>query len=193
MWSDKPDEIVNRLGWLDVAARMDEERHCIGALLQDVEQEGYTQALLLGMGGSSLAPEVFARTFGSGALRLRVLDSTHPAAVRSMAESLDLARTLFIVATKSGTTAETLSFFKYFYNRVQDELGGSEAGAHFVAITDAGSTLASFRDDLQLPRGLCQRSQHRRTLFGAFPLWTDTGGAGGGKICGGCCAAPRRR
>ena len=143
MWSDKPDEIVNRLGWLDVAARMDEERHCIGALLQDVEQQGYTQALLLGMGGSSLAPEVFARTFGSGALRLRVLDSTHPAAVSSMAESLDLARTLFIVATKSGTTAETLSFFKYFYNRVQDELGGSEAGAHFVAITDAGSTLAS--------------------------------------------------
>ena len=135
MWSDKADEIVNRLGWLDVAARMEEERHSIDALLQDVQQEGYTQAVLLGMGGSSLAPEVFARTFGRGAVPLQVLDSTHPAAVRSLADSLDLARTLFIVATKSGGTAETLSLFKYFYNRVQDELG--EAGAHFVAITDA--------------------------------------------------------
>ena len=133
---------------------MEEERHCIGALLQDVQQEGYTQAVLLGMGGSSLAPEVFARTFGSGALRLHVLDSTHPAAVLGLGARLDLARTLFIVATKSGATAETLSLFKYFYNRVQDELSGererrprsqdgSEAGAHFVAITDAGSALAS--------------------------------------------------
>ena len=141
MWSDSPDEIVNRLGWLDVAARMEEERHCISALLQDVQQEGYTQAVLLGMGGSSLAPEVFARTFGSGAMALRVLDSTHPAAVQSVADSLDPARTLFIVATKSGTTAETLSLFKFFYNQLQDQLGESEAGKHFIAITDAGTEL----------------------------------------------------
>ena len=141
MWSDRPDEIVNRLGWLDIAVRMDEERHCISALLQDLQQEGYTQAVLLGMGGSSLAPEVFARTFGSGPLALRILDSTHPAAVRSLADGLDAARTLFIVATKSGTTAETLSLFKFFYNQVQEQLGEAEAGAHFVAITDAGSEL----------------------------------------------------
>ena len=122
---------------------MEEERHCIDALLLDVRQEGYAQAVLLGMGGSSLAPEVFAHTFGGGPVRLRVLDSTHPTAVESMADSLDLARTLFIVATKSGTTAETLSLFKYFYNLVQDELGEAGAGAHFAAITDAGSALAS--------------------------------------------------
>ena len=141
MWSDSPDEIANRLGWLDIAARMEEERHCISALLQDVQQEGYTQAVLLGMGGSSLAPEVIARTFGSGAMALRVLDSTHPAAVQSVADSLDPARTLFIVATKSGTTAETLSLFKFFYNQLQDQLGESEAGKHFIAITDAGTEL----------------------------------------------------
>ena len=122
---------------------MEEERHCIDALLLDVRQVGYAQAVLLGMGGSSLAPEVFAHTFGGGPVRLRVLDSTHPTAVESMADSLDLARTLFIVATKSGTTAETLSLFKYFYNRVRDELGEAGAGAHFAAITDAGSALAS--------------------------------------------------
>ena len=141
MWSDKPDEIVNRLGWLDIAVRMEEERHCISALLQDLQQEGYTQAVLLGMGGSSLAPEVFARTFGSGPMALRVLDSTHPTAVQGLADSLDPARTLFIVATKSGTTAETLSLFKYFYKQLQKQLGEAEAGAHFVAITDAGSEL----------------------------------------------------
>ena len=141
MWSDKPDEIVNRLGWLDIAVRMEEERHCISALLQDLQQEGYTQAVLLGMGGSSLAPEVFARTFGSGPMALQVLDSTHPMAVQGLADSLDPARTLFIVATKSGTTAETLSLFKYFYKQLQKQLGEAEAGAHFVAITDAGSEL----------------------------------------------------
>ena len=141
MWGDSPDEITNRLGWLDIAVRMDEERHCISALLQDVEQEGYTQAVLLGMGGSSLAPEVFARTFDSAAIALRVLDSTHPAAVQSVADSLDPVRTLFIVATKSGTTSETLSLFRYFYNQLQEQLGESEAGKHFTAITDAGSEL----------------------------------------------------
>lgn len=141
MWGDNPDEIVNRLGWLDIAARMEEERHCISALLQDVQQEGYTQAVLLGMGGSSLAPEVFARTFGSGAMELSTLDSTHPAAVQSLADSLDPARTLFIVATKSGTTAETLSLFKFYYKWLQDQLGESGAGAHFIAITDAGTEL----------------------------------------------------
>ncbi|MXY92425.1 MAG: glucose-6-phosphate isomerase [Caldilineaceae bacterium SB0670_bin_27] len=141
MWSDKPDEIVNRLGWLDIAVRMEDERHCISALLQDLQQEGYTQAVLLGMGGSSLAPEVFARVFGNGPLALQILDSTHPAAVESLADGLDPERTLFIVATKSGTTAETLSLFKFFYNRLQEQLGEAEAGPHFVAITDADSEL----------------------------------------------------
>jgi glucose-6-phosphate isomerase len=99
--------------------------------------------LLLGMGGSSMAPEVFRNAFGvkEGYLDLAVLDSTDPAAVSSYAGELEYDKTLFIVATKSGGTAETLSFFKYFYNQVAAELGVESAGQHFVAITDPGSKL----------------------------------------------------
>jgi transaldolase/glucose-6-phosphate isomerase len=95
------------------------------------------------MGGSSLAPEVFRRVFGvkEGYLDLAVLDSTDPGAVLDHAESLGLSRTLFIVSTKSGGTVETFSFFKYFYDRVVEVVGEEEVGAHFVAITDPGSSL----------------------------------------------------
>jgi glucose-6-phosphate isomerase len=100
------------------------------------------------MGGSSLAPEVFCTTFGvqEGYLDLAVLDSTDPAAVAALAERLDPQRTLFIVSTKSGTTVETLSFFKFFYNGVSDAIGAQRAGAHFIAITDPGSPLADLAD-----------------------------------------------
>jgi len=116
----------------------------IEALVDSVLADGYTRALLLGMGGSSLAPEVFSKTFdrpGSGRLQLSVLDSTDPAAVLAQAARHDPARTLFIVATKSGGTVETLSFFKYFYNRTLEAVGADEVGQHFVAITDPGSRL----------------------------------------------------
>ena len=95
------------------------------------------------MGGSSLAPEVFRKTFGvrPGYLDLAVLDSTDPAAVLGCARVLDPAKTLFIVSTKSGGTVETFSFFKFFYNLVADKLGVEQAGAHFIAVTDPGSDL----------------------------------------------------
>src|SRR5207245_10178974 len=97
--------------------------------------EGFTHALL-GMGGSSLAPEMFARTFGAapGALELTVLDTTHPATIAEVERSLDLSRTLFIVASKSGTTLETLSQFEHFFALVKK-------GSSFVAITDPGTPL----------------------------------------------------
>jgi hypothetical protein len=100
------------------------------------------------MGGSSLAPELFGRVFGplADGPSLAVLDSTDPGAVLAYAEQLDPARTLFVVATKSGGTPETLSFFKFFYNRVSDRLGMGKAGAHFVAITDPGSKLADLAE-----------------------------------------------
>lgn len=107
----------------------------------EIKAEGFTEVMLLGMGGSSLAPEVFAKTFGSGGLQLRVLDSTDATAVQTYAETADLRRTLFIVSTKSGGTVETFSFFKYFYNRIIDLVGWENAGRHFVAITDPGSGL----------------------------------------------------
>ncbi|MBZ0276247.1 MAG: bifunctional transaldolase/phosoglucose isomerase, partial [Anaerolineae bacterium] len=143
VWEDSPDEITNRLGWLHIAEIMQENVTRLNALADALRADGYTDALLLGMGGSSLAPEVFAKTFGTakGYLKLSVLDTTDADAVRGFAERLDVAKTLFIVATKSGGTAETLSAFKYFYNRTVAALGANRAGAHFIAITDPGSQL----------------------------------------------------
>ncbi len=145
VWKPEPTEITNRLGWLHTADVMSDNLHHLEALTQAVRADGYTHALLLGMGGSSLAPEVFRKTFGvrDGYLDLAVLDSTDPEAVLAHAEGLDLAHTLFIVATKSGTTVETLSFFRFFYNQVTEAVGSERAGEHFVAITDPGSKLAS--------------------------------------------------
>lgn len=148
VWSESTDEITNRLGWLDIADRLRQDLSAVDALVEAVRAEGYTDALLLGMGGSSLAPEVFSKVFGTadGYLNLGVLDSTDPAAVRAYAEKLDPAKTLYIVSTKSGGTVETLSFFKYFYNQVA-AVDSENVGAHFVAITDPGSKLEKLAAD----------------------------------------------
>lgn len=147
VWKEKPEEIINRLGWLNIADSMLESLDRIEELVGSVRGDGYTNVLLLGMGGSSLAPEVFSKTFGEprpareGALPLEVLDSTDPGAVLAAAESHDPAKTLFIVSTKSGGTVETLSFFKFFCTRTIEAVGAEQAGRHFVAITDPGSKL----------------------------------------------------
>lgn len=144
VWKPDPAEIANRLGWLRSPERMRDALPAIAALTDAVRTDGYTHALLLGMGGSSLAPEVLRATLGvrEGYLDLAVLDSTDPGAVLSHARRLDPATTLFIVSTKSGGTVETFSLFKYFYNTVADRVGADRAGAHFMAITDPGSGLA---------------------------------------------------
>ena len=143
VWKPEPTEITNRLGWLHIAEAMGDEVQRMQEFADAVRADGYTHALLLGMGGSSLAPEVFCKTFGvqEGYLDLAVLDSTDPATVADLAERLDPQRTLFIVSTKSGTTVETLSFFKSFYNWVRDAIGEQRAGDHFIAITDPGASL----------------------------------------------------
>jgi transaldolase/glucose-6-phosphate isomerase len=148
VWKPEPTEITNRLGWLHTAEVMSENLYRLEALTEEVRAAGYTHALLLGMGGSSLAPEVFRKTFGvkEGYLDLAVLDSTDPGAVLAHAERLAPAHTLFIVATKSGTTVETLSFFKFFYNRVANTVSADRAGEHFIAITDPSSKLADLAD-----------------------------------------------
>ena len=144
VWAPEPAEISNRLGWLHSPEVMADNMMRLQAFTDEMRAEGFTQALLLGMGGSSLAPEVFRRTFGmrDGYLDLSVLDSTDPDAVLAQTERLDLSKTLFIVSTKSGGTVETFSFFKFFYNRVAERVGRERAGAHFIAITDPGSGLA---------------------------------------------------
>lgn len=143
VWSENPAEITNRLGWLkspDISLAMADE---IIAFVTAVKKEGYTNALLLGMGGSSLAAEVFSLSFGvqQGYLDLAVLDSTHPEAVLEHAQKFDPQKTLFIVATKSGGTVETFSFMKFFYNLTLAIVGKEKAGKHFIAITDPGSGL----------------------------------------------------
>jgi transaldolase/glucose-6-phosphate isomerase len=156
VWHPEPREITNRLGWLHVAEKMLEQRYRLSDLVESVRTDGYSDVLLLGMGGSSLAPEVFSKVFGGqvkGMPRLAVLDSTDPGAVLTHAERLDPARTLFIVATKSGGTEETLSFFKFFYNWAAQALSDEaavpkrEVGRHFVAITDPGSKLQALAGD----------------------------------------------
>ncbi len=143
VWKSGPAEIANRLGWLDSPQAMQNRLSEIASVVEGVRDDGFNFALLLGMGGSSLAPEVFRKVFGAadGFLDLAVLDSTDPGAVLAFAERLDLRRTLFIVSTKSGGTVETFSFMKYFYKRVAENLGADAAGKHFLAITDPGSVL----------------------------------------------------
>lgn len=133
-------EIENRLGWLNVTETMLEHLPELEALRDELLAEGYTDAVLLGMGGSSLGPEVIRRTFGDvpGALRLQVLDSTHPDAIAAVEASLDLTKTVFIVSSKSGGTIETTSHYAYFKARAKPE--------QFIVVTDPGSPLAARAD-----------------------------------------------
>ncbi len=150
VWQPEPTEISNRLGWLTSPAVMLRHLESIADFVDAVRDAGYTRVVLLGMGGSSLAPDVFSTVFGGrkGYPRLDVLDSTDPGAVLAYADALDLARTLFIASSKSGTTAETLSFLKYFYNATSDAVGRADVGAHFAAITDPGTSLAALAREL---------------------------------------------
>ena len=134
-------EIEDRLGWLNLPTSMAIKADDLMQFGQEVAAEGVQDAVVLGMGGSSLAPEVFQTTFGNapGFPRLSVLDSTHPAAVTALADKLDLARTIFVVSSKSGTTTEMLSFLYYFWQKLTEI--GAEPGPHFVAVTDPGTPL----------------------------------------------------
>lgn len=144
LWKKEADhqkEIKNRLGWLTVAEDMRENLDEIHAFVEDVRKEGYAHVMLLGMGGSSLAPELFQSVFGNkkGYPELLVLDSTDPARVLDLEKKINPVKTLFIVSSKSGGTIELVSFYKYFFKKVQD--ADQNPGRHFVAITDPGSPL----------------------------------------------------
>src|SRR5438477_3228860 len=136
--SGEKEEIKNRLGWLQVADLMEERVSELEGLRNEMVAEGFTDCVVMGMGGSSLAPEVFRQTFGApkGALNVHVLDTTDPAAIATLEQAIDLKRTVFIVASKSGTTLETLSHYRYFWQR------SGQQGRQFLAITDPGTTLA---------------------------------------------------
>jgi transaldolase / glucose-6-phosphate isomerase len=135
-------EVGNRLGWLTIAETLREALPDLQAFAKQAVDDGLTDCVLLGMGGSSLAPEVLRRSFGEqpGALRLQVLDSTDAAAIRAVEGSIDVDKTLFVVSSKSGGTIETLSQFKHFWSLKPD-------GSHFVAITDPGSSLVGLGEE----------------------------------------------
>lgn len=144
LWSEEPvAELGDRLGWLHLPAQMRLLLAALEDFADSVRDSGIEHVLLLGMGGSSLAPEIFQRVFGEkdGRPRLQVLDSTHPAAVGSVLDDLDAERTLVIVSSKSGTTLETEALRKTLWHLMVERLGGEEAGQHFVAITDPGTAL----------------------------------------------------
>ena len=150
VWSEKPDEISNRLGWLKSPDVAEESIKNIYEFVEEIRGEGIKNALLLGMGGSSLAPEVFRLSFGvkEGYLDLTVLDSTHPQMVKEYAEKFNPKETLFIVSTKSGGTVETISFMKFFYNLTVAQVGKENVSKHFIAITDPGSGLEKIAQEL---------------------------------------------
>ena len=148
VWREDPAEITDRLGWLHVTREMTEEVTKLTAFANEVRKSLFDQVVLLGMGGSSLGPDVIRQVFGSARSypALIVLDSTSPSRVKSVARAINPARTLFIVSSKSGNTLESNSFFKYFWKLVADEIGENEAGEHFIAITDPGTPLEALAE-----------------------------------------------
>ena len=135
--------IRNRLGWLDVPAIFGERAEILEAFAEGVRADGFVAAVVCGMGGSSLAPEVLARSLplGESGIPVRVLDSTDPLAVRAASTASDPAHTLYLIASKSGTTTESLAFLAHFWQLEDDvhaDIPQGEAGEHFAAITDPG-------------------------------------------------------
>ena len=152
LWSNDPRvqaAIADRLGWLDAPAHFGGQVAALEGFGEGIRDAGFTTAIVAGMGGSSLAPEVLVRTFGSGEswLDLRVLDSTDPAAVAATVDDLDPLATLFIVASKSGTTTEPLAFQADAWDRIETALRSrhaprnEHAGELMIAITDPGKSV----------------------------------------------------
>jgi glucose-6-phosphate isomerase len=131
------------MGWLDIVERQQKDLASLAVLGGDVRSAGFKSALLLGMGGSSLCPEVLAKTFGPQPdfPALHIVDSTDPAQVLAARESVDLGEALVIVASKSGTTLEPNILKQFFYEQVRRVVGAENVGSHFVAITDPGSKM----------------------------------------------------
>ncbi len=146
VWQDAPDHehiIRTSLGWLRLAESMQPHIAELVAFAEDIRKAEFEYAVVLGVGGSSLCPEVIGRTFGrkDGYPQLCVLDSTVPTAIRHLEQKIDVGKTLFIVSSKSGDTTEPQMFQRYFHDRVK-RVKGDAAGGNFVAVTDPGTQLS---------------------------------------------------
>ncbi len=164
LWARDPSLWTNTgedkwLGWLDIVAEQQRNVRRFTNFAAEVKDANFSHVLLLGMGGSSLCPEVMRESFGktAGFPELRVLDSTDPARIKSIESSIDLARTLFIVSSKSGSTLEPNIFKQYFFERAR-QVVGDDAGNRFIAITDPGSKLRQAAE-----------SDHFRKIFLGVP------------------------
>ena len=143
LWKPSPDEITDRLGWLSLPTDMGSHTADFVSFADEVARDGYTHVVLLGMGGSSLGPEMLRQAFGSatGHPELVVLDSTAPGWVRAVVGRIDPSRTLFLVSSKSGTTIEPNVLYSYFREVVDGAVGREKAGRSFAAVTDPGTAL----------------------------------------------------
>jgi transaldolase / glucose-6-phosphate isomerase len=148
LWARDPSLWTNSdedkwLGWLDIVAEQQRNVRRFANFAAEVQDAKFSHVLLLGMGGSSLCPEVMRESFGklAGFPELHVLDSTDPARIKSIENSIDLAGTLFIVSSKSGSTLEPNIFKQYFFERARQVVGDDEVGNRFIAVTDPGSKL----------------------------------------------------
>jgi transaldolase / glucose-6-phosphate isomerase len=160
LWtSDDEDKWV---GWLTIVDDQLAHLQQLTAAAADAAKASFTHALLLGMGGSSLCPEVLKITYGRqpGHPELHVLDSTDPAQIKSIENQVDLAKTLCIVASKSGSTLEPNIFKQYFFDRMQQAVGKDKVGEHFIAITDPGSKMQQ----------VAERDQFRKIFFGVASI-----------------------
>jgi glucose-6-phosphate isomerase len=141
LWTQDGEE--KWLGWIDIVEREQQEAASHKALAEDMHSTGFESALLLGMGGSSLCPEVLAVTFGNqpGFPAMHIVDTTDPAQVKAARDKVDLAKTIVVVASKSGSTLEPNVLKQYFFEEMKKSVGAGKAGSHFIAITDPGSKM----------------------------------------------------
>ena len=146
------------LGWLGITEEQIANIHALKEIAEDIKKAGFKHALLLGMGGSSLCPEVLRLTFGKipGFPELHVLDSTDPAQIKAIESKIDLNSTICIVSSKSGSTLEPNIYKQYFFERVKEKVGAGEVGNRFIAITDPGSKMQQ----------VAERDKFRKIFFG---------------------------
>ena len=168
LWSSDPTEITDRLGWLETPSSRLDSVDDLNQFAREVRDEGTGHVVLLGMGGSSLGAEVLRQTLEQreGWPDLIVLDSTIPARIASVAESIDPARTLFLVSSKSGTTVEPNMLYRFFRSVVEHAVGAERAGDRFVAITDAGTAL----DELACQSGFRRVFRNRPDIGGRYSV-----------------------
>ena len=173
VWKPGSQEITDRLGWLKVTDLMRPQVTSLEEFADEVRKEGFRHVVLMGMGGSSLGPEVLRQAFGpsNGHPALIVLDSIIPSRVKQVSEAIDPDRTLFLVSSKSGGTVEPNSLYKHFRYLVEQSAGKEAAGRNFVAITDSGTSL----DGLAQEQGFRRVFRNPPDLGGRYSVLTYFG------------------